>query len=71
MIGHGTRYVVRGNGSITLTVPLRDRNGEPIAALCVTMKSFAGQTDDNAVARALPVIKKIQARVQSLEDLLQ
>jgi hypothetical protein len=50
---------------------LRDRNGDPIAAVCVTLKSFPGQTEDNLAVRAQPVVHGMQVQVQSLEDLLK
>jgi hypothetical protein len=50
---------------------LRDRNGESIAAVRVVMKSFPGQTEDNAIVRAQPILKLMQPRVQSLETLLE
>lgn len=71
VISHGTPYVGKTKGSAFLAVPLRDRNGDPIAAVCVALKSFPGQTDENIAIRAQPVVQKMQARVQSLEDLLQ
>ncbi|MGC3960877.1 MAG: DUF1080 domain-containing protein [Verrucomicrobiota bacterium] len=49
--------------------PLRDRNGEPIAAVRVMMKPYPGQTEQAVLQRALPVVRSLQARVQSLEDL--
>ncbi len=59
-----------GNRAI-VTMPLRDRNGEPIAALRIEMKRVSGQTDQNAVGRATPVVKLIQSRVQSLKELTE
>jgi hypothetical protein len=35
------------------------------------MKTFAGQTEQNAWARALPVVREMQGRVASLQDLVQ
>lgn len=49
--------------------PLRDRNGEPIAAVRVTMTTFLGQTEQNALQRALPIVKYMQARVSRLDEL--
>lgn len=49
--------------------PLRDRNGEPIAAVRVMMKPYPGQLEQAVLQRALPVVRSLQARVQSLEDL--
>jgi hypothetical protein len=36
----------------------------------VVMKSFWGQTEQNAVVRATPIVKVLQARIQSLDDLV-
>jgi len=50
---------------------LRDRNGEAIAAARVVMETFTGQTEQNALARARPIVKEMQARVQSLKEFTQ
>jgi hypothetical protein len=52
-------------------MPLRDRNGEIVAAARVIMQTFPGQTEQNALARALPVMKDLEARIQLLHDPLQ
>ncbi len=44
---------------------------DAIAAVRVTLESFPGQTEQNALVRTLPVIKQMQARVTTREDLLQ
>ena len=49
--------------------PLRDRNGEPIAAVRVVMKAFPGQIEQAVLQRANPIVKEMQFRVQSLEEL--
>jgi 3-keto-disaccharide hydrolase len=71
VIAHGTPYYGKEKGSVSVVLPLRDRNGDPIAAVRVIMKSFLGQTDQNAFARAMPVIRDMQRRVLSLQDLTQ
>jgi len=71
IIAHGKSYYGRDRDSQTITAPLRDRNGEPIAAVCVVLKSFPGETQDTAVARATPIVKEMQLRVQTLDELLQ
>jgi hypothetical protein len=71
VIARGTPYVGKTRGTGIVTVPLRDRNGDPIAAVCVTLKSFPGQTEDNLAVRAQPVVHGMQVQVQSLEDLLK
>jgi len=57
--------------SVTVVMPLRDRNGEVMAAVRVVMGTFAGQTEQNAIVRANPVIKAIQSRAQTLQELLE
>ncbi len=69
-VSDGSRFYKRDRDSVTITMPLRDRNGDPIAAVRLRMKAFPGQTEDNAVVRALPVLKSMQDRVQSLDLLL-
>jgi hypothetical protein len=71
VIGQGTTYYGQEKESVSVVMPLRDRNGDPVAAVRVIMKTFAGQTEQNAVARALPVIHDMQRRVGSLQDLVQ
>ena len=38
----GKVYFGRGKGTVTVTMPLRDRNGDPMAAVWVQLKSFLG-----------------------------
>lgn len=71
VLAQGEPYFVRGKGVVTIVMPLRDRNGDVIAAARVTLESFTGQTEQNALARVLPIVKTMQARVTTLEDLVQ
>ena len=61
----------KGEGEVMLTLPLHDNNGEKVAAVRVVMKSFIGQTEKNALARAMPVVKGMETRIQTLKDLTQ
>jgi hypothetical protein len=70
-ITSGTIYYGKEEKTVSVVMPLRDRNGDPIAATRLVMESFAGQTQQNAFARAMPIVKAMQARVQSLEELIQ
>jgi hypothetical protein len=72
-IQSGKSYIARNKqaGTVTVTMPLRDRNGDTIAAVAFVMKTFPGETDDTAALKANTMLKKIQPRVASLEDLLQ
>jgi hypothetical protein len=71
VIAQGGTYYGKGNETVVVTVPLRDKNGETIAATRITMKSFPGQTEQNAVVRAAAINKQIQQRVASLQDLYE
>jgi hypothetical protein len=60
----------REKDAVLVTLPLHDRNGDYIAAVRVRLKSFWGETEDNAVARARQIVKQMQAQVLSKNDLL-
>lgn len=68
-IQDGTVWFGREKGVVLVTLPLHDRNGENIAAVRVRLKSFFGETQDNAITRARMVVKEIQAQVGSEKDL--
>ena len=70
-IADGTVYHGRSKGEVTVVMPLRDKNGDPMAAVRVVMESFAGETQDTALGRAMPIVKEMQARVMTLQDLYQ
>ncbi len=71
VLSQGAIYYGKDKGYVSVTMPLRDRNGDVIAAARVVMKSFLGQTEQNALARATPLVKEIQERVQSFADLAE
>jgi len=71
VIARSTVYYGKEKDSVLVTLPLHDRNGDTIAAVRIVMKSFVGQTEENAIARALPIVKKMEARVRSSKELLQ
>ena len=69
-IADGTVSFGREKGAVVLTLPLHDRNGEYIAAVRVRLKSFLGETQENAVVRARMIVGQIQGQVMSDKDLL-
>jgi hypothetical protein len=69
VIRRGAMYYGKEKESVSVTRPLRDKNGDPIAAVRVKMKTFAGQTEQNAIVRAMPVVNMLQGGVQNREDL--
>jgi len=71
VISNGQIYHSKKSGEVTITMPLRDNNGDRIAAVKVIMKAFPGQTEKNALARALPIVKQMEGRVQNAKELLQ
>jgi hypothetical protein len=70
-ITDGKVYFGRDKGTVTLTLPLRDRNGDPIAAVRVQLKSFLGETQDNALTRATMIVRTMQEQISTKEELTQ
>jgi len=71
VIQRGVLYYGKENKFALVTLPLHDHNGEVAAAVRVVLESFPGQTEQNAVARAQPVVKEMEKRVRTAKDLLQ
>ena len=65
----GTVSYGREKGAVLVTLPLHDRNGEFIAAVRVKLKSFWGETQDNAITRARMIVRDMQQNVTSAKDL--
>jgi hypothetical protein len=61
----------REKGVDTIVTPFRDRNGDPMAAVRVKLKSFLGETQQNALIRATMVVKSMQAEVTTSDQLMQ
>ena len=73
IVANGKSYYGKDKkaGTVTVSLPLRDRNGDAIGVVAIVMKSFPGETEDTAALKAQTVMKSMQPRVPSLEDLLQ
>jgi hypothetical protein len=56
---------------VSVIVPLTDRNGDPMGVVRVMLKALSGQTEQNALARAMPIAKAVQAQLHSLSDLVE
>ena len=67
----GQIFFSKNDSHAAVVMPVRDRNGEIIAAARLHMTTFAGQTERNAVVRATPIVKEIEARIRSQEDPLE
>lgn len=70
-IANGQTFFGRGRWTVAVTMPLTDRNGDPVAAVWVQLKSFLGETRDNALMRARMVVNLIQAQILTSQDLTQ
>ncbi len=68
-IAGGHVFYGREKDTVSVVQPLRDRNGEPIAAVRVVMNAYPGQIEQAVLQRANPIVKEMQARVRSLEEL--
>lgn len=71
VIARGSTYFGRQKGYCLVTLPLHDRNGEVVAAVRVVLEAFPGQTEQNAIARAQPIVKQMELRIRTAKDLLQ
>ena len=70
-ITDGTVSFGKSAGVVAVTLALRDHNGDPVAAVRVRLKSFLGETQQNAVMRATMILKLMQAQVTTSQDLMQ
>lgn len=70
-IEQGAIFYGKVKGTVSVIMPLRDRNGDSIAAALIKMKSFPGQTEQNALGRAQPIVRDMQDKVQTLQDLVE
>jgi hypothetical protein len=70
-ITDGAIFYGKAKGVDTLILPFRDRNGDPMAAVRLKLKSFIGETQQNALTRATMILKSMQAEVTSSDQLMQ
>jgi hypothetical protein len=70
-IREGTVSFGRERGVVILTMPLRDRNGDTIAAVRLKLKSFLGETQNNALMRGTMIMKVMEEAGTSAEDLVK
>ncbi len=69
VIERGSIYYLKLEKAVEITLPLRDRNGDIVAALKVKMKSFRGETQATAVTRAAIVKKAVEQQIETLQDI--
>jgi len=69
VIESGSVYYLKEGRAVEITMPLRDRNGDIVAAIAVKMKTFRGETQATAVARATIVKRALELQIQTLQDI--
>lgn len=70
-IEKGEICYAKAKDHLEMVMPLRDRNGEPIAAVRVHLNTFPGQTEQNALIRVTPIVKEMQLSVQTRAELVE
>jgi len=70
-VARDVAYYGKEEGKAIVSLPLHDRNGDAVAAVRLTMKSFPGQTEQNAVIRAKPIAREMEKRFRAAKDLTQ
>ena len=68
-ITEGAMFYGREKGVNIITMPLRDHNGDPVGAVRLWLKSFLGETQNNAVTRARMILKSMEAEVTTAAEL--
>ena len=68
-IANGKIFYGKDKKVASVVMPLSDRNGERIAAVRVVMEAMTGQTEQNALVRALPIVKEMQEQAETLAEL--
>lgn len=67
-IRDGDIYVGKDKKTVTVVMPVRDRNGDPVAAARIVMRSFPGQTENNAIVRAKPIVDLMANQLQTSRE---
>jgi hypothetical protein len=70
-ISEGAIFYGRHKGVDMITLPLRDHNGDPVGAVRLWLKSFIGETQNNALTRATMILRNMEAEVTSADQLLR
>ena len=69
VLASGKVYFLKETSYVEVTQPLRDRNGDVIAALKTTLTTFRGETQSDAVARATQIKKEVESGLAALQDI--
>jgi len=69
VINRGVNYFRKEKEVVYVTMPLRDRNGDIVASVRFVMKGFPGETEERALVRATPILKKMQQRAAAVDNI--
>ncbi len=70
VLANGNTLCRRDEKDASVLMPLRDRNGDVLAAVRFRISTFAGQTDSAAVIRVQPILQAMQKDVRERKDLV-
>lgn len=70
-ISHDTAMLYQTKEIVKVTMPLHDRNGDPIAAIRLELDPFIGQTEQTSLTRAMVYKKEVESRIKNLKDLYE
>jgi hypothetical protein len=65
----GLNYYRVDGPEVFVTMPLRDRNGEPLGAVRIIMKKGPFQSQQSALSRATPVLDEMEQRAATVDSL--
>ena len=68
-IQKGLNFYRADGPAMFVTLPLRDRNGEPLGAIRVIMKKGPFQSQQSALSRATPVLDEMEKYVATVDSL--
>jgi hypothetical protein len=68
---NGTPFFGKTKEAAIVLMPVRDRNGDVVAAAKVYLGTFFGQTEQSALNRARPLVKFMEGRVLGSNEPLQ
>lgn len=71
VLAQGTPLARKDKNAMIVMLPLRDRNGEVLAAVRLVMPTFPGQTEENGLLRARPIVQELQKNVRERKDLVE
>jgi hypothetical protein len=67
----GLAFISIGKKTTIVLLPVRDRNGDPVAVAEIELKNAPIQTVQNALSRAMPIVRFIQSHIRDERDLYE